>query len=391
MASLKQMRGKYYSRIRQWNGIRQIEKLIPLKTSNKTDAKIRQAQIEKVEKDIKDGMEYEFPWLKKNGGRITIKIRTLQNVVDEYLDYRIGKVRASTINRDRISLNQLIRVLKPNTPINKINYNHIEGNKGFIRIMLDRGYTVTGLNISLRHIKTFFNWCYKKARYIKEEMHFDNLNEGRPLPRYLNEHEINQIYSLDWLDDFYKRAFYFYEHTGCRASEPFNGALIGDWLIVDVEQSKSKFVRQIQLNHRLKDILLEMQNFRDVYAKNGSAKPNEAVYNRIAKMMRKVVTSLNLSNGKKISLKSFRHTFGIKQVTLTGNIYQVSRDMGHSHVTTTQIYLQYPEQRRLYDFPSLEYLIKDTENMRINAIRDTHFRDTDDKSFLYAPRQIDSQ
>ena len=55
--------------------------------------------------------------------------------------------------------------------------------------------------------------------------------------------------------------------------------------------------------------------------------------------------SLNLSNGNKISLKSFRHTFGIKQVTLTGNIYQVSRDMGHSHVTTTQIYLQYPEQR----------------------------------------------
>ena len=61
--------------------------------------------------------------------------------------------------------------------------------------------------------------------------------------------------------------------------------------------------------------------------------------------MRKVVKSLNLSNGNKISLKSFCHTFGIKQVTLTGNIYQVSRDMGHSHVTTTQIYLQYPEQR----------------------------------------------
>ena len=112
MASLKQMRGKYYSRIRQWNGVKQIERLIPLKTSNKTDARLRQAQIEKVEKDIKDGMEYEFPWLKKNGGRATIKIRTLQSVFDEYLDYRIGKVRPSTINRDRIYLNQFIKVLK---------------------------------------------------------------------------------------------------------------------------------------------------------------------------------------------------------------------------------------------------------------------------------------
>ena len=192
------------------------------------------------------------------------------------------------------------------------------------------------------------------------------------------------------MDDFYKRAFYFYEHTGCRAIEPFIGELIGDWLIVDVEQSKSKFVRQIQLNNRLKEILLEMQDFRDAYAKNGSTKPIEAAYHRIAKMMRKVVKSLNLSNCNKISLKSFRHTFGIKQVTLTGNIYQVSRDMGHSHVTTTQIYLQYPEQRRLYDFPSLKHLIIDTENIRLNAIRDTHFRDTDNRSFLNAPQQIDN-
>ena len=64
MASLKQMRGKYYSRIRQWNGVKQIERLIPLKTSNKTDTRIRQAQIEKVERDIKDEIEYDSPSLK---------------------------------------------------------------------------------------------------------------------------------------------------------------------------------------------------------------------------------------------------------------------------------------------------------------------------------------
>ena len=44
----------------------------------------------------------------------------------------------------------------------------------------------------------------------------------------------------------------------------------------------------------------------------------------------------------------------------------------------------------LYDFPSLEHLTKNTENMRLNAIRDTHFRDTDNRSFLNAPQQIDN-
>jgi integrase len=335
-------------------------------------------------------MEYNFSWLKDNGGRTSVRVRTLKDVVDEYLDYRIGKVRPSTINRDRISLNQLMRVIHDNTPINHITYNHIEGNKGFIRIMLDNGYAVTGLNISLRHIKTFFNWCYKKARYFKEEVHFDMLNEGRPLPRYLNEYELNQIYSLDWLDGFYKRAFYFYEHTGCRPSEPFCGELMGDWLFVDAEDSKSRAPRQIKLTEELKLILVEMQACRDMYTTNGSAKPNEAVYYRISKEMRKVVKSLRFSNKKRISLKSFRHTYGIKRITVTGNIYQVSRELGHSKTTTTEIYLEYPEQRRLDDFPSLSKYIKRYDILEENRIKDTVYKDTGKYNFLYSPREIDN-
>ena len=389
MASIRKLRGKWYSRIQTWDGVRQRERLIPLKTSNKTDAKVRNAEIERVESDIKDGMEYNFSWLKDNGGRTSVRVRTLKDVVDEYLDYRIGKVRPSTINRDRISLNQLMRVIHDNTPINHITYNHIEGNKGFIRIMLDNGYAVTGLNISLRHIKTFFNWCYKKARYLKEEVHFDMLNEGRPLPGYLNEYELNQIYSLDWLDGVYKRAFYFYENTGCRPSEPFCGELMGDWLFVDAEDSKSRAPRQIKLTEELKLILVEMQACRDMYAENGSAKPNKAVYYRISKEMRKVVKYLKFSNQKRIGLKSFRHTYGIKRITVTGNIYQVSRELGHSKTTTTEIYLEYPEQRRLDDFPSLSKYIKRYDILEENRIKDTVYKDTGKYNFLYSPREID--
>ena len=94
-------------------------------------------------------------------------------------------------------------------------------------------------------------------------------------------------------------------------------------------------------------------------------------YYRISKEMRKVVKSLKFSNKKKISLKSFRHTYGIKQITVTGNIYQVSRAMGHSKTTTTEIYLEYPEQRRLDDFPSLSKYIKRYDILEENRIKDT--------------------
>ena len=53
MASIRKLRGKWYSRIQIWDGVRQRERLIPLKTSNKTDAKVRNAEIERVESDIK--------------------------------------------------------------------------------------------------------------------------------------------------------------------------------------------------------------------------------------------------------------------------------------------------------------------------------------------------
>ena len=52
MASIRKLRGKWYSRIQIWDGVRQRERLIPLKTSNKTDAKVRNAEIERVESDI---------------------------------------------------------------------------------------------------------------------------------------------------------------------------------------------------------------------------------------------------------------------------------------------------------------------------------------------------
>ena len=50
---------------------------------------------------------------------------------------------------------------------------------------------------------------------------------------------------------------------------------------------------------------------------------------------------------------------------MLGDIFQVAREMGHSNVTTTQLYLEFPEQRRLDDFPSLKEYIEKAENMAV--------------------------
>ena len=73
MASLKKRRGKWYSRVRYYNevGVR-IEKQIPLRTNDKTAAHKRNGIVTKYQDDIRNGMEFEFPWM-KDGGQTKVK------------------------------------------------------------------------------------------------------------------------------------------------------------------------------------------------------------------------------------------------------------------------------------------------------------------------------
>ena len=376
MAGLKKMKGKYYIRVRKRTGNDnyQTEILIPTKTHIKSEAISRRIAVEKYEKDIKCGdiKEFQFKelfgWLNKKG---TTKLVTLNltDAIADYLVYRQTMVRNSTANRDRIALNQLADFIG-NKPVNKLTYKDIEGANGLIEYQRRNGYADSGINISLRHIKTFFKWMHDKEKMISEPIKFNMINEGEKLYYYFNESELNAIHNYDGIEDMFKRFFYFYEQTGVRAMEPFVGELMGDWLIVDSSKSKGKNVRDIHLTEELKTILQEMQSFRNTYIDMGSKRPNEGAYERISKMLQKAVRELNFK-GKELTIKSFRHTYGIRRVTITGDIFQVAREMGHKNVTTTQHYLRFPEQRRLDDFPSLA---KHIENKGKSMNRVVNFR-----------------
>ena len=409
MASIRKMRSKYYARIRWFvSSGKQEEILIPLKTSLLTEARTRIKSVNNEEKDIINGIVQKFQfkdifrWLNDTGTSRFTSLK-LVDIIPKYLDFRETKVRWRTHNRDRISLNQLMKFIGESKVVSEIDYRDIEGKNGMIQKMRNAGYQDGGVAVSLRHIKTFFSWLYEKEKLIKERIRFDMPNTGKQLYRYFNEQELKAVYDYvnddkNGIDSFFGRCFKFYEQTGVRAAEPFVGELIGDWLIVDVEHSKGKNVRQIKLNEELKSILKEMHKFRDAYGSKMPKKmrraasptgrssirpypPNERAYERISKTLKKIVRALDFK-GKKLTLKSFRHTYGIKRVTMLGDIFQVAREMGHSNVTTTQLYLEFPEQRRLDDFPSLKEYIEKAENMPVLA-NDGH-RLMDTRAYLRA-------
>ena len=57
---------------------------------------------------------------------------------------------------------------------------------------------------------------------------------------------------------------------------------------------------------------------------------------------------------EKKTLKSFRHSYGIRRVYETnGNIFQVAMEMGHKNTNTTLLYLRFQQDEIKQYFPSL--------------------------------------
>ena len=120
---------------------------------------------------------------------------------------------------------------------------------------------------------------------------------------------------------------------------------------------------QMQLNEELKSIVLEMQSFRD--SKLHCKDANVRVVDIFERTIMKIVRALGFT-GEKLTLYSFRHSYAIRRVTITGSIHDVIREMGHSNPQTTMRYLRFPEQRRLDDFPSFWEYIEQRQNMPNN-------------------------
>ena len=373
-------RDNYYYRCRWYNdNNRQVETTIPLVTQKKPEAIRRGKIVDKYIEDIKDGAIQRFQfkdyfyWLNDEGTSVLIK-KSLQETIDDYLEYRSVMVKPSTLKRDRVALNQLRRFVGSSKAVEELSYRDIEGANGLIQHLRNKGCSDVGINTSLRHIRTYLNWLFEKEKLIPEPIKFKELKEGVQLYHYFNESEINQIYHYinEHMDSSYLRYFHFYNQTGMRPTEPFIGELVGDWYLISGENRKNGIPMQMQLNEELKSILLEMQSFRDTKLHCKDA--NVRVVDILERHIMKIVRALELT-GKRLTLYSFRHSCAIRRVTMT-DIFTVQRELGHKSTDMTQKYLRFPEQRRLDDFPSLKDYIENRQNIGKNTIRGTEIRGT---------------
>ena len=355
MASIRKMRDKYYSRVQWITELgRKKEKLIPLKTDKKSEAVIRNHEVEKVEDLIRQGDNWSFGWMAE-GGRPKLIRLSIEEATEQYIAVkRIDGVRQKTIDLNQLALSSLMNRIGYTVPIEMITDSHINQWKEWSR----KRHSPNTTNIYLAKIKTFFKFAYKK-KYIKTELDIDMVRADKKPPMYLSETKLGKLFSTDMVDEHFRKAFLFYAMTGLRLREPFEGTLSGDWLIVTPDIAKAHTTREVQLNNITKSILIEMRNRYDQRigkSMHGTYKnTHKGIIDSYSKEFKKAVKGLEFGEHK---FHNLRDTYAVRRWVETGDIHLVSKEIGHTSVTMTQKYADFNLRRLSVDFPSLDGIIQ---------------------------------
>ena len=72
-----------------------------------------------------------MPWLNTKGTSEIVD-KTLQDTINEYLEYRNCMVKPKTFKRDKSALNQLMNFIGYTKPVEELSYKDIEGKNGLI-------------------------------------------------------------------------------------------------------------------------------------------------------------------------------------------------------------------------------------------------------------------
>jgi site-specific recombinase XerD len=307
MYTLKKIGKIYYARKRH---LRE-ESLKSLKTKNKYIA-------EKIIRELNEELHREILGLKPKANKNTID--GCINYFYQYYQKEKG-ITNSTLDCYRLGINDL-----KNAFIQKRTFNDLKrlDYSVLIDYLYTQGYNPTTINIRLRGIRTFLNYI-KEIELIPElPFKIKQIKVEKKLPQFITPEEIEKIFSVVD-DEKHLATFKTLLITGMRVGELRDS--IRDKNFIKVTTSKSKSERIIPIS--------------DEYIADydlATSPTLESGY--ISKSFRKYADSVGINDK---TLHSLRHTFALKTLMETNNIYYVKNQLGHTSVTTTEIYLKFPE------------------------------------------------
>jgi len=351
MASLKPRRGIWYARVLWYeeDATRQTEKQVPLRTKSKVTARERLTMVNQVEDEIIElhskGEKYTFPWM-NDDGKIKVEYLTLEGAVEIWLKLRKSQgIASSTIERNRQSMNTIMSELGKSIRLSSVTTKSIER---YTERMSLKGYKPNGININLRTLTTFLRWAYRRDDIDKLPF-VPKVKVDEALPSYLSDMDFDRL--IKETDEHFAKVFQMYRNNGCRLTEPIFGELKGDILVLSAEHSKTRMERSILLNPENVPVVYELQERYNAWRNKVKVKKVKYFADKYSKEFKRICRLVGLDN----KFNDLRHTFAVRRYLMTRDIYQVMKELGHTKVTTTQIYADFEMSRLEYDFPSIVY------------------------------------
>ena len=164
------------------------------------------------------------------------------------------------------------------------------------------------------------------------------------LPSYYSAEEFDLVQShVD--NELYRRAYILYRGTGLRLFEVFKSTISNTGLIIPCGRTKNSYERTMELYENQMSTVKDMR----AWVKNKVATERCAV-KHFSRVWSDTCKKVGLDKSK---FHNLRHTFGVMEWLRTGDIYLVCKKMGHSSVTTTEIYTKLELCQLREDFPSL--------------------------------------
>jgi len=369
MASLKKYRRKWYSRIR-WYPVKgkQDEKLVALRTADKTVAHKRNREVSRYEKDIIDGMEFTWSWMHE--GKTEVKELTLIEALTDWIERRKKQpdIRKATIQINENGIAHLFRSIGKKIPLKSVTTKHMDK---FSDDLIDRGLSKTSINIHLRSVKAFFRYVWKRGLIDRIPM-IEMVSIDDTLPIYITDDEFHNVLNEVGADSFYGKVFYFYRETGVRLREPFIATLDGNWLDIP-NTSKGKRPRSIELDDFLLSIYKELKQWADTCNLVEGSRGRH-----LSKKFKKALRKCGADESK--HMHSLRHTYAVRQRVMGVPLATIQAHMGHRSITTTEIYTLIDLKKLRKHFPTLttRYSDDEIESQKVSksSTMDTNMMDT---------------
>lgn len=270
---------------------------------------------------------------------------TIETIIENYQNNcEIRGLSARTLKNYQNSLDIFYFYLKTNNIVSQEDLN-IQVVENFIKYLQSQDYKDTSINFHIRNIRAFIKWC--EEREIINRIKVKELKTDKPIKETYTQEELKILLRKPAKS----KTFLQFQTWAVENFLYATGARIGvlpELHIEDIDfknntitmaRTKNRKGMVVPLSNALKKVLTEFLKVR-------KGEPTDYLFCNAyggatsVRALQGQIYEYNLAHGiSKTSAHLFRSSFAKAYILNGGDAFRLQRLLGHSHISTTQIYV----------------------------------------------------